>query len=305
MINRPIAFDAHEATELWVTLLDALINSPEASKSSPRGEPTRELLNVTLCLRNGRRPVVRLPERLLNYHFMVAEWAWIALGREDVASISHYNKQISRFSDDGHTFFGAYGPRWLSQLDYVVKKLRTDYDSRQAVATIWRPNPPGTKDVPCTVAMQYIIRDDRLNAIVTMRSSDVWLGVPYDIFNFSMLANIVAGEVGVPLGEIRIQLGSSHMYDRDAAAAARVLGAYNNNPLHSPTMPQLPGRWPPGSNVWWTVATTGHVGTAMPPWSDFLVVLADRALNKPELVNGPFGLLMSEQRPFRKPNPQE
>lgn len=296
MLNSPRTIEATEATRLWVRLLDLLLHSPEVTRSSPREQPTRELLNVTLRLRDGYRPVINLPERRLSYHFMVAEWVWIALGCEDLESISYYNKSITRFSDDGKTFFGAYGPRWVSQLAYVVRKLREDRDSRQAVITIWRPNPPGTRDVPCTVAMQYLVRDDKLHAIVTMRSSDCWLGIPYDVFNFSMLANIVAGEVGVPLGEIRIQLGSSHMYEHNADSAYQVLAAHEADARESPVMPQLPGQWPADAKLWWRTARVGHVATTIEPWFQFLSVLADRKHQQPDQVVGLIGQLMRELR---------
>lgn len=291
MINLPVIIEASEATELWTQLLGMLFYHENVALTSPRGEPTRELLNVTLCLRDARRCAINLPIRKLNYHFMVAEWVWIALGYEDLQSISHYNPAISRFSDDGKTFFGAYGPRWTSQLEYVVRKLREDRDTRQAVCTIWRPNPPGTRDVPCTIAMQYLIRKDRLHAIVTMRSSDAWLGVPYDVFNFSMLANIVAGEVGIPLGEVRIQLGSSHMYERNADAAMAIL--VHDQVYESPAMPQLPGQWPAkDAGHWWQMAEVGHAAAASSPWHEFLMVLADRARRNPEIVPGPLGELI-------------
>jgi thymidylate synthase len=56
-------------------------------------------------------------------------------------------KGITRFSDDGITFFGAYGPKIITQTSYIVNTLCNDQDSRQAVLSIWRENPKSSADI--------------------------------------------------------------------------------------------------------------------------------------------------------------
>ena len=198
----------------WIeTLSDILTNGQEVS---PRGKLTREILQRTLQV-NMRKPVLMVPDRSLSYRFMAAEAYWILSGDDRVETIAPYNSRIAEFSDDGETFFGAYGPKIVDQLDYVVSKLMEDQDTRQAGLTIWREKPPVTKDVPCTVAAFFSIRSGLLNAHVFMRSSDVWLGVPYDVFNFSMLAHYICaflnkrGVVVAP-GRLFVTAASSHLY---------------------------------------------------------------------------------------------
>jgi thymidylate synthase len=157
--------------------------------------------------------VLHHPVRDLNYRFMIAEWLWMSLGREDVDSLDRYNSIIKRFSDDGKTFAGAYGPRWIHQRRYVLDCLTNDPDSRQALATLWSPNPRTSKDIPCTIMFQFMIRDKKLHMTAKMRSSDIWLGLPYDFFNFSQLGNEVAGEMGLERGTLTMELTSSHIYE--------------------------------------------------------------------------------------------
>lgn len=206
----------------WLNVLnDTLHNGVEVS---PRGQLTREIPQRTIEI-DMRHPVLTVPERKLSYQFMAAEAFWILTGDFRVETIAPYNKHISQFSDDGETFFGAYGPKIATQLDYVVDKLRNDSDTRQAGLTIWRENPPQTKDVPCTVAIFFGIRQGLLNCHVFMRSSDLWLGVPYDIFNFSMLAHRVCallnmnydehfGVLAKP-GTLYLTAASSHLYEHN------------------------------------------------------------------------------------------
>lgn len=193
---------------------------------SPRGKLTKEIPQFTMEV-NMRRPVLRVKERRLNYKFMAAEAYWILSGDDQVANIAPWNPRIAEFSDDGVRFFGAYGPKIVKQLPYIVDKLSADQDSRQAGLTIWRESPSVTKDVPCTVAIFFNIRDSKVNAHVFMRSSDVWLGVPYDVFNFSMLAHLVCGLLNERLpsemvcspGTLYLTAASSHLYESNWESA--------------------------------------------------------------------------------------
>lgn len=207
------------ATDAWIANLRSVM---QGSLVRPRGKATRELLGFSSSFPMDY-PIVTTPERNLGYRFMAAEAAWILSGDNRVRTIAPYSKAISQFSDDGIEFFGAYGPRVLDQLEYVIETLRQDPDSRQAVMSIWRNNPPKTKDVPCTVAIQWLIRDGKLHCFDTMRSSDLWLGWPYDVVNFTMISAYIAITLKIPLGNLTLTAGSQHVYERDWEAVEKIL----------------------------------------------------------------------------------
>jgi thymidylate synthase len=272
------------ANALYLHLLNELVRT--SSRAAPRGMPIYEHIGVRLVLTNVHNSVITWPTRKLNYHFMVAEALWIMLGRDDTEMIGHYCNDISKFSDDGRTFFGAYGPPLLAQLPYVKAKLCDDPDSRQAVVTLWRQNPPATKDVPCTIAIQFLVRDNKLHGIFTMRSSDAWLGIPYDVFNFSLIINALAGELGLATGSLMMQLGSSHLYERNKAAANELLKntVMHQMPAAPPpkiVVPALPC-WPPSTmNDYESIAREhGACSTWHPTWGQFVEVLAHRKNNQ-------------------------
>lgn len=215
--------------DVWQNQVTEIIDSGE--KVAPRGQPTLELLHRTTVV-DMRRPILTVAERKLNYRFMAAEAFWILSGLDTTADIVPWNSKIADFSDDGVKFAGAYGPMVYSQLHYVVGKLM-DPDTRQATMTIWRPNPAPSKDIPCTIAIDFKIRQNRLSAHVFMRSSDVWLGLPYDVFNFSMLGHLVCAllrqrdpELTLEPGRLYLTAASSHLYERnleDARVASESL----------------------------------------------------------------------------------
>lgn len=137
------------------------------------------------------------------------------------------------------TFWGAYGPRAAGDLGGVVDVLRARPDSRQAVVSLYDSdrdlNRSEVVDVPCTVALQFKVRDDRLELWTVMRSNDAWLGLPYDLMQFAMVQEAVAAAVGVPAGRYHHSAGSMHLYDRHVPRSVDLaLGRAEGAPIPRP-----------------------------------------------------------------------
>jgi thymidylate synthase len=145
-------------------------------------------------------------------------------------TITPYAKKLGEYSDDGHYFAGAYGPPFRDQLPYVLYCLRRDSSTRQAVISIWRPRPYESKDIPCTISLQFLLRDNYLNVVATMRSSDAWLGWPYDVHTFSCIGAYIALHLDCELGFLSLTAGSQHLYDTDLDKAKRLLKAAETSP---------------------------------------------------------------------------
>ena len=221
------------ATNAWLNLLRKIFVLGKIYE--PRGQRTLEILGNKTTV-DMEYPIVDVPARKIGKHFMMAEAAWILSGDNRVSTIKPFSSSIKDFSDDGVRFFGAYGPRVIDQLGHVVKSLVDDQNSRQAVITMWRPNPPKSKDIPCTISAQWMIRDKKLHCFMNMRSSDIWLGVPYDWFNFSCLSMGIAlrlrdHDIYVDLGPLHFNVASQHLYMRNFDAAKEILEAVKLTPI--------------------------------------------------------------------------
>ena len=206
------------STELsWLTTLKKVMR--DGAQSSPRGMMIRELLAHT-SVADMRHPLIGIKDRRLFTRFAFREAAWILLGRDDLSYLGEVSPKYRDYSDDGVSLAGAYGPRILPQIPYVVRALLQDRDSRRAALSIWTPSPAKSKDIPCTVSMQWLIRDNRLHCIANMRSSDTWLGWPYDVFSFSCVSAYVALSLieasqdywTLQLGDLHLFAGSQHVY---------------------------------------------------------------------------------------------
>lgn len=227
------------ANAAWIEMLSHLLEKGKHVR--PRDIPTLELLGYQTCV-DMARPVVTVPKRIEGkFHgFMCAEAAWILSGDNRVKTIAPWSRMIAKFSDDGRYFRGAYGPKIIDQLGYVVDALTSDADTRQAVINIWRESPRQSKDVPCTLSAQFMWRDGKLHCFDTMRSSDAWLGWPFDVFNFSMLSCAVAllirerGRGRCILGDLRLTAASQHLYERNIEQARECVHSWDNLIKSSP-----------------------------------------------------------------------
>lgn len=218
--------------KVWQCKLEECLESDLISY--PRGMEVRELLGSQY--RVDMPAFITIADRKVNYNFMFAEAWWILSGSNRVSDIDPYMKFYKTFSDDGVFMRGAYGPKIVDQLGYVVDTLSVDIDSRQAVLNIWRERPGMSKDIPCTLSLQFIIRDGKLNCIATMRSNDIVKGFTYDVFTFSMVSYAVllllrARGVQVALGELILTAGSLHLYQSDYEKAEEWINSsfMNNN----------------------------------------------------------------------------
>lgn len=226
----------HTADDVWKRNIRHVLAT--GREISPRGMKTLEILNHTSRV-DMHHPVITNKLRKMGYKFMAAEAHWILSGDNRLETIRKYATHIANFTDNGYVFQGAYGPKVTEQLRYVCGVLHNDPNSRQAVMNIWRESPLPSRDIPCTLNLQFLVRRDdsfglRIHTIANMRSSDLWLGWVYDVFNFTMITTWVAlrlremadNLIHVDLGTLYLNAGSQHLYDinREAADQASLYG---------------------------------------------------------------------------------
>lgn len=211
----------NEAWEHWFHLF--LQQHTEGFGADSRdGAVVGECLNAITVINDPTRNIVTSTDRRMPMRYAVGELLWYLSGSNKLKDIALFSKVWERMSDDGETVNSAYGNRIMSkfgfdQLDYVVKALTKDPNSRQAVIHIKDPvdyTQQPTRDVPCTVCLQYLIRNGKLYTTTYMRSNDLWTGFPYDVFSFTCLQIILAFRLGVEVGTYTHVAGSLHLYER-------------------------------------------------------------------------------------------
>jgi hypothetical protein len=76
----------------------------------------------------------------------------------------------------------------------------------------------------CATQVQFLLRQGKLDMITTMRSNDVWHGLPYNLFQFGMLQCTLANTLGVKPGRYTHNAGSMHLYKRHWEKARLLTG---------------------------------------------------------------------------------
>lgn len=203
---------------------------------SPRGMKTLDVGYTTL---EFITPYNMLPigiGRQLSKRVAAAEAIQLIGGFADPQLLLQASPNFQRYIEPNGEFWGAYGRRIGTQLAFALDKLRVDPDTRQAIITLWQPgadNEIGRKDYPCTIALGFSIIRGHVELDVTMRSNDVWRGLPYDIFQFTQLQHTVANLLGRQVGPYRHHTYSLHVYEDDADLA------YEVGVLETPVIPSF------------------------------------------------------------------
>lgn len=208
---------ADEAFKVWYDKL----NYNASEMDSRDGDVVGEVINAITIIDDPTRCIITNDERKMSIRYAVGELLWYMSGNRNLKEIQKYSKAWDSMSDDGITVNSNYGycikyKYGFDQLEYVVEKLSKDRNTRQAVIHIKEASNKDTKDMNCTVCLQFFIRDNKLYMTTYMRSNDIWLGFPYDVFNFTSLQVLLSMRLGVDLGTYTHIAGSLHLYKRNA-----------------------------------------------------------------------------------------
>lgn len=216
----------------------------------PRGSETKELLNYNISLHDPRNRIINFADRKTNLKYLLGELVWYFKGSNDPSGILPYSKfwnQITNSgkvpgyeagtinSNYGHRFFGhheACNVDGKSQWGNTAEILKADKDSRQAIMNVHLPQDrhEGNKDVPCTLSLQFFIREDKLHLIVNMRSNDIILGFTNDVFQFTMLQEAMMLDLRKTYPELQLgtyyhNAGSMHIYSRHFEMADMIIAS--------------------------------------------------------------------------------
>jgi thymidylate synthase len=236
-------FSGKTIDDLMRDVLEAI--KREGDLTSPSKGDCKELRGVILELENSRARLSRTETRGKPFSCL-GELCWYLAGSNELAFIEYYIPAYKEWANDGFVI-GGYGPRlvnWkgISQLDRVTEVLRSKRDSRQAVVQLFdaRDLADNHLSIPCTCTLQFMLRNDKLHIFTNMRSNDAYLGLPHDIFCFTMLQEIIARTLGVEIGVYKHLVGSLHLYDSNADGVQQFLDeGIQSTTLPMPPMPQI------------------------------------------------------------------
>lgn len=228
--------NADTVTEAFYQICEDI--STHGLETAPRGMKVKELLQYTAVVRNPRARIVQSAARKTPLRYLLAEWIWYLSGQNHIDAIVDYAPFWATIASEKGTVNSNYGYRIFgmspdvpyNQWEKIKSILKHDPDSRQALMHInaGYDYVNSSKDVPCTIALQWFIREDRLHLAVNMRSNDAILGFTSDFYQFTMLQEMMMVQLKrecfphLQLGSYMHNAGSMHIYDRHFDMLAQI-----------------------------------------------------------------------------------
>lgn len=143
-----------------------------------------------------------------------------ALGPLYGFQLRHFDGNYNHGIEDNY----GYGFKGFDQLKYVLEQLKTNPDSRRILWNLWNPNQLEQMRLPpCHYGFQFYTYENKLSGVLTQRSCDFPVGVPFNIAFYSALIYMVAQQTGFEPYEFIHWTADSHIYVNQIPAVEEYL----------------------------------------------------------------------------------
>jgi thymidylate synthase len=236
-------------------LRDILENG--AKKSDRTGTGTLSVFGrmIRHDLRDGL-PI--LTSKRLHIKSILYELLWFLMGDTNIKFLKEHGVSIwDEWATPDGDLGPVYGAQWrawkgpsgqsIDQVGTLIDSIRKKPDSRRHIINAWNVAylPDETKSppvnaaegkmalAPCHVMYQFYVVNGRLSCMLTQRSCDVFLGLPYNAASTAFLTCMIAQQCGLEPGEIVYSLGDAHLYSNHLEQAKLQL---TREPRRLPTL---------------------------------------------------------------------
>ena len=165
-----------------------------------------------------------LTTKKLHLKSIIYELLWFLNGDTNVKYLQDHgvriwNEWAGPDGDLGH----IYGFQWRSWPDYkggsidqiteAVETIKHNPDSRRIIVSAWNVGDLDNMNLPpCHAFFQFYVADGKLSSQLYQRSSDLFLGVPFNIASYALLLQMMAQVTGLKAGDFVHTLGDAHIY---------------------------------------------------------------------------------------------
>lgn len=144
-----------------------------------------------------------------------------------------------------HTIGTAYG--WIVKrydlINNLIETLKNNPGNRRMVLSLWQNEWLETAALPsCVWNSQWNLINGQLNLLVTSRSTDVPLGLPFNIVQYAALCHMIAHVIGAQPGQFTFITNDAHIYENQIDGIREQINRYNQAKKNH-TMPTPPSLW--------------------------------------------------------------
>lgn len=235
-MNTPWSYE-----EQYQKLLKKLVETDLPWKPTRPGVRTRSLIGQTLDL-DLTQSFPILTGKKIHWKSVTGELAWMISGSTNVKDLHRYGVHIwDEWADEYGNLGPTYGSQWRGpvtaarivindQLGWTINNIKRDPFNRRHLVVSWNVQQLEYMRLPpCHYAFQFVVEPDALgnpsdlHCIVTMRSSDVFLGLPFNMAQYALLTHIVAHLTGLKPVRVFFTLADAHLYENHLDQAVEYL----------------------------------------------------------------------------------
>jgi thymidylate synthase len=178
--------------------------------------------------------------RKVYFHSILTETLWFLSGKcYNTKYLQKHKVTIwDEWADNGYLgrIYGVQWRRWLNekiffgdriidQIADLIHNLQSNPTSRRHIVSAWNVGELNDMALPpCHWAFQcYVNNSNKLSLKLFMRSSDVYLGLPYNIAGYSIICHILANICDLQVGDLIVNLGDAHLYKNHLEQSKQIL----------------------------------------------------------------------------------
>lgn len=166
-----------------------------------------------------------LTTKKVYFKGVVGELLWFLHGDSNVTWLQEHGVRIwNEWADENGELGPVYGVQWRSwptpdgqhvdQISRALELLKDDPNSRRNLVSAWNVSElEHMALLPCHLLFQLYVADGKLSLQVYQRSADMFLGVPFNIASYALLAHMFAQQAGLEVGELIWTGGDCHIYN--------------------------------------------------------------------------------------------
>lgn len=172
----------------------------------------------------------------------IEEMLWIWQKRSNVVKDLQDKKVYiwDEWQDENGTIGKAYGYQLAqevgrtgrNQVDNLIYNLKNNPESRRHIISLW--NVDDVDDMmltPCVWQSQWVVQNGKLHVEIMARSTDVALGLPFNVAQYWVLHKLIANEVGLEAGDMIFVMTTPHIYGRHIETITKQMHEYGNSEL--------------------------------------------------------------------------
>ncbi len=165
-----------------------------------------------------------LTTKRIHIRSVVHELLWFLRGDTNIRYLHENGVTIwDEWADENGELGPVYGAQWrawtapdgrtIDQIAQVVESIRTNPDSRRHIVSAWNvADLERMKLPPCHLLFQFYVAGGKLSCMLTMRSVDTFLGLPFNIAEYALLTHMMAQQCDLEPGELIWSGGDVHIY---------------------------------------------------------------------------------------------